>query len=143
MRCGPARPSHTTSIGAAPAPPSHEQTSPPSFDRCYPRCWQLFFGEKRWRVAPPRWAGITDLDPDAWPDAHASARLPRELPLRFTQRAGDVVLLPEQWGHSTYSVNFTLGLGMLWCGARLTNVTGSCHVPDTVYEEVKPSRKVK
>ena len=70
----------------------------------------------------------------------ASERLPRGLPLRFTQRAGDVVILPEQWGHSTYSVNFTVGLGMLWCGARLTNVTGSCHVSNTVYDDAKPKK---
>ena len=87
----------------------------------------LFFGTKLWTVTPPRWAGITDLDPDAWPDTGARAVLPRGMPLYFTQRAGDVLILPEQWGHSTLSVNFTVGLGMLWCGKRLTNLTGACH----------------
>ena len=93
----------------------------------------LFFGLKHWKVAPPRWAGLTDLDTDAWPDPHAAAYLPRGLPLRFTQRPGDVVLLPEQWGHATLSDNVTLGLGMLWCGVRLTGLTGSCHLQQSAY----------
>ena len=81
---------------------------------------------------PPfdRYAGLSDLDSLDWPDKPTQSRLPEGLPLRFTQRAGDLVIVPAQWGHSTLSEGaFTLGLGVLWCDQRWMNVSaGECHL---------------
>jgi hypothetical protein len=91
----------------------------------------LFFGTKEWMITPPRYAGLTDLDSLDWPDDKAKAWLPKGLPLRFTQRAGDLVIVPAQWGHSTTSVGFTLGLGVLWCDQRWMNLShGECHLQE-------------
>ena len=97
----------------------------------------LFFGRKRWLITPPRYAGLSDLESLEWPDGPSQARLPPGLPLRFTQEAGDIVIVPAQWGHSTLSDGgFTLGLGVLWCDWRWMNIssTGECHL--------RPSRRV-
>ena len=104
----------------------------------------LFFGTKQWMLTPPRYTGISDLDSLDWPDAPARAALPDGLPLRFTQRAGDLVIVPAQWGHSTLSDgSFTLGLGVLWCDHRWVNVTaGVCH-KSTVFDDVAPVSKRK
>ena len=77
-----------------------------------------------------RYAGLSDLDSLDWPDKPTQSRLPEGLPLRFTQRAGDLVIVPAQWGHSTLSDGgFTLGLGVLWCDQRWMNVSaGECHL---------------
>ena len=75
----------------------------------------LFFGTKKWMLTPPRYSGLSDLDSIDWPDEQAQSQLPAGLPLRFTQRAGDLVIVPSQWGHSTLSHGgFTIGLGVLW-----------------------------
>jgi hypothetical protein len=84
-------------------------------------------------LLPPsnnRYAGLSDLDSLDWPDKPTQSRLPEGLPLRFTQRAGDLVIVPAQWGHSTLSDGgFTLGLGVLWCDQRWMNVSaGECHL---------------
>ena len=96
----------------------------------------LFFGIKRWQITPPRYAGLSDLDSTGWPDDNTSAALPEGLPYRFTQHEGDVVILPSQWGHATTSVNFTLGIGMLWCEGRVMNMSrGECHLHNTAYRQ--------
>lgn len=90
----------------------------------------LFFGSKKWMVTPPRYSGISDLDSVEWPDPPSQRMLPAGLPLRFTQQAGDLVIVPAQWGHSTLSDgSFTLGLGVLWCDNRWMNLSsGECHI---------------
>ncbi len=102
----------------------------------------LFFGEKKWVLTPPRHAGVSDVDSVGWPDAAARAKLPAGLPLRFTQRAGDVVVVPAQWGHSTISArSFTLGYGVLWCDRRWLNFSGgSCHLYNNVFFDEKGER---
>ena len=99
----------------------------------------LFFGQKKWMITPPRFAGISDLDSIDWPDAPSQARLPQGLPLRFTQRAGDLVIVPPQWGHSTLSDGgFTLGLGVLWCDQRWINVSaGQCHLSGSTWDKAR------
>ena len=90
----------------------------------------LFFGTKQWMITPPRYAGLSDLDSIDWPDQGSKEHLPDGLPIRFTQRAGDLVIVPAQWGHSTLSDGgFTLGLGVLWCDQRWMNLSaGECHL---------------
>ena len=99
----------------------------------------LFFGVKEWMLTPPRHAGISDLDSLEWPDAPSQAHLPKGLPLRFTQRPGDLVIVPSQWGHSTLSHGgFSLGLGVLWCDARWVNLTGgNCHLETNAWDKLK------
>ena len=44
--------------------------------------------------------------------------------------AGDVVVVPAQWGHSTKSIGgFTLGVGVLWCDQRAAALSLPCHIP--------------
>jgi len=90
----------------------------------------LFFGTKQWMLTPPRFAGLSDLDSLKWPDERTRSRLPKGLPIQFTQRAGDLVLVPAQWGHSTLSYGgFTLGLGVLWCDQHWMALSGGqCHL---------------
>ena len=53
------------------------------------------------------------------------------------------MIVPPQWGHSTLSDGFTLGLGVLWCDHRWVNVTaGVCH-KSTVFDDVAPVSKRK
>ena len=89
----------------------------------------LFFGTKEWMLTPTRYSGLSDLDSSEWPDSDSARALPAGLPLRFRQRAGDLVLVPSQWGHSTLSSGgFTIGLGVLWCDQHwMTLSSGKCH----------------
>lgn len=67
----------------------------------------LYTGTKEWFLSVPTnrgWSGepstemINDLDP--------------RIQLRCTQEAGDILFLPRNWGHMTYSHGFTVGFGV-------------------------------
>ena len=113
-----------------PPTPAKEKKKPESTEDS--RIVQLKKMGQAVRAGPTLFKGLKDLDADA------KAARPDGLPRRFTQHAGDLVIGPPQWGHSTLSDGFTLGLGVLWCDHRWVNVTGGqCH-KDTVYDGAKP-----
>ena len=70
--------------------------------------------------------------------------MPEGLPLRFTQYAGDLVIVPAQWGHSTMSQGgFTLGLGVLWCDQRWMNLSAhECHLSSSAWLAAHRAREV-
>ena len=69
----------------------------------------LFFGKKRWFITPPRYAGISDIEALEWPDRTSAEALPQGLPYRYTQLAGDIVILPSQWGEPITAEGVHLG----------------------------------
>lgn len=57
-------------------------------------------GAKRWYVSPPRSSVYSRTPVAAWAAAVDAAPVTEETPLRCTQRAGDVVYVPGEWGHA-------------------------------------------
>merc|ERR1712146_606426 len=62
-----------------------------------------------WWVVPPRFSAITGLPAERlWKMMGESEDV-----YRCTQHGGDILLLPDNWGHSTMSHGFSMGLGVL------------------------------
>ena len=76
----------------------------------------MIFGTKHWYLTPPRFAGMSGTSGPEWAMGaeEAKGRLPRRLPMRCTQHAGDLLILPAMWGHATRNEGFSLGLGYLF-----------------------------
>ena len=76
----------------------------------------LAFGRKRWSLLRPKDALYSDIPARTWVhqyvDGHQADgrndRL-REQHLQCTQNAGDVLILPLYWGHSTLNVEASIG----------------------------------
>jgi len=75
---------------------------------------------KDWLLLPPRYTAATGAATSNWrrwasePQAMRRLRLPAGLPLRCTQAPGDLLLLPDTWGHATLNRGFNLGVGNLY-----------------------------
>ena len=91
----------------------------------------LFFGTKHWVITPPRHAGVSGTKSDEWETRKAPAELPSGLPFRCSQGPGDMMLVPPMWGHATKNLGFNIGIGDLFCDARLANQTHDpqCRTP--------------
>ena len=72
------------------------------------------WGNKRWLLTPPRFAGSSPRSGPEWAAAASQEGLPAGFPLRCTQRPGDVLILPPLWGHATANDAFSLGFGFLF-----------------------------
>jgi hypothetical protein len=73
----------------------------------------LVYGVKRWAVQPPQDAMYSTQHPQAvFAELDAqdeSARLGRASVLECTQEAGDVVFVPDGWGHATLNLAESIG----------------------------------
>ena len=67
-----------------------------------------FVGLKQWRLAPPLWRSFTALQ-----SKEAEALVPEEYLVRCTQSPGDMLYLPEFWGHMIINSGFAVGTAML------------------------------
>lgn len=71
----------------------------------------LYVGQKDWFLIPPHRAALSGMAAEKlWSDG----RYRKQHVLRCTQNAGDVILVPDGWGHSTMSHGFAMGLGILY-----------------------------
>ena len=67
----------------------------------------LAYGRKRWFLAPPASANFSTMHPAGWLDkeyAHASPK-----PMECVQEAGDLLLVPNWWGHATINIETSIG----------------------------------
>ncbi len=64
----------------------------------------LYVGLKQWRIVPPLYKGITAIHSN-----RAQHMLNKDAILRCTQGSGDMIYLPDQWGHLIVSSGFTIG----------------------------------
>jgi hypothetical protein len=71
----------------------------------------LLHGQKRWWLYPPADAFYSSLPANELlaelsdRDGNSGSR-----PLECEQRAGDVLFLPDKWGHATLNVQTSIGL---------------------------------
>merc|ERR1712224_1045390 len=81
----------------------------------------LYYGKKRWVVFSPEEAFYSVKSSlhffhEDLPDIKSGARrvfkaTDRQLhPMEFTQEAGDLVLLPDYWGHGTLNIETSVGI---------------------------------
>ena len=80
----------------------------------------LVYGRKQWWLAPPRDAGYSKVPAARWAEAgpgrYASAG--RTL-LRCEQRAGDVLYLPDFWGHAVLNLQPSVGIATEFASPRM------------------------
>ena len=68
----------------------------------------LYIGTKEWRVTPPKYKGWSGM-----PAKRLVEQLDDSYTLRCTQHEGDIIYLPEDWGHMTMNHGFTIGAAVL------------------------------
>jgi hypothetical protein len=68
----------------------------------------LYVGVKEWRIGPPIYKGWTGM-----PARQAAETLDPSFTLKFTQRPGDQIFIPNYWGHMTMNHGFTLGAALV------------------------------
>jgi len=80
----------------------------------------LVYGRKAWWLAPPRDAAYSSTPVARWaeggPERYASAG--RTL-LRCEQRAGDVLYLPDFWGHAVLNLQPSVGVATEFASPRM------------------------
>jgi hypothetical protein len=86
----------------------------------------VFFGVKHWLLTPPRYSGISGAASTVWRDRHAPRDLPggAGMPFRCTQGPGDMLVVPNHWGHATINEAFSIGIGDLFCDRLLSSLIG-------------------
>jgi ribosomal protein L16 Arg81 hydroxylase len=69
----------------------------------------LVYGRKEWLIHPPH-ASEYSIDPsqDWWP----TPRVRTTKHLRCEQHAGDVLYVPDMWGHAVLNTRETIGYAM-------------------------------
>jgi len=80
----------------------------------------LVFGRKRWTLLPPRDAVYSALPVFEWHRAGGVEALRREgrTALECTQRAGDVLYVPDHWGHAVLNLQTSVGFATEVATAR-------------------------
>ena len=81
----------------------------------------LVYGKKRWWLAPPRDAIYSSIPAAAWAEGGGPARAAaagRTL-LRCVQRPGDVLFLPDFWGHAVLNEEASVGVASEFETARM------------------------
>ncbi|CAE7040241.1 unnamed protein product [Symbiodinium natans] len=71
----------------------------------------LFVGEKEWYVTPPYLAARSGI---ATYELFDRSGISMDHVFRCSQYAGDLVLLPDGWGHATLNHGFGVGIGVLY-----------------------------
>jgi len=71
----------------------------------------LFIGEKEWYVTPPYLAARAGI---ATYELFDRSGVSMDHVFRCSQYAGDLVLLPDGWGHATLNHGFGAGIGVLY-----------------------------
>jgi hypothetical protein len=106
----------------------------------------VFFGTKHWLLTPPRYAGISGAASTVWRDSHAPRDLPRgaEMPFRCTQGPGDIVVVPNHWGHATVNEAFSIGIGDLFCDSLLSSLVSDvrCARPFAAMQAQPPVQRL-
>jgi hypothetical protein len=75
---------------------------------------QLLVGVKLWLLYPPRHAFFADAHVRSWYEGLRNGSHPgvRPPPLQFLQEAGDLVYLPEHWGHAVVNLADTVAIAL-------------------------------
>lgn len=71
----------------------------------------LYVGTKQWRITPPYYRGFTGM-----PAKDAKKYLDekeRDVTMGCVQHAGDMMYIPESWGHLTLTHGFTIGSAVI------------------------------
>ena len=71
----------------------------------------LVYGRKRWFLSPPSQAVFSMMPAHAW----VNEQLPRLRAANATlyeceQRGGDMLIVPDGWGHLTYNLETSIGV---------------------------------
>ena len=80
----------------------------------------LVYGRKAWWLAPPRDAAYSSTPAARWAEGGATryASAGRTL-LRCEQRAGDVLYLPDFWGHAVLNLQPSVGVATEFASPRM------------------------
>lgn len=80
----------------------------------------LVYGRKRWWLSPPRDAAYSREPVGAWAAAGpARAQAAGRVLLQCEQRAGDVLFLPDFWGHAVLNLAPSVGLASEFATLRM------------------------
>ncbi|KAL7556552.1 hypothetical protein ACA910_007056 [Epithemia clementina (nom. ined.)] len=68
----------------------------------------LYVGVKEWVITPPKYRGLTGM-----PALQAAALLDDSISVRCTQYPGDMMYIPDYWGHLTLNRGFAIGAAVI------------------------------
>ena len=66
------------------------------------------YGEKLWTLVPPKDAVFSNMPSKRFWDEGGASR--SAAARRCVQQAGDLLLVPDNWGHTTYNTRTSVGL---------------------------------
>ena len=69
----------------------------------------LYVGTKEWHVTPPLYRGFTGMPAEVALERFAS----QPFGMRCTQRPGDLIYIPDHWGHLTLNHGFGIGVASI------------------------------